>query len=177
MFHLGIGGHGDRLMKLSFDETFRKRLIIVSNICFCSVTENHRNISFHFILLLISKMTDCSTPENKVEPKDLLSEGLVNLLKPAVEETDKNVTETKKSQFILRENIDKLSEELLKLSAVQKPPIDLDPYVRKLVNCRRKVTLVNSVLQNTHERLTKLQTNINKEINKKRGVEQPATIS
>ena len=121
-------------------------------------------------------MADCSTPDNKIEPKDLLSEGLVNLLKP-VEEIDKNVTETKQSQFILRENIDKLSEKLLKLSAVQKPPIDLDPYVRKLVNCRRKVTLVNSVLQNTHERLTKLQTNINKEINKKRGIEQPATIS
>ena len=32
----------------------------------------------------------------------------------------------------------------------QKPPIDLEVYVKKLVNCRRKVVVVNSVLNNAH---------------------------
>ena len=54
------------------------------------------------------------------------------------------------------------------LATIQKPPVDLDPYVKKLLNCRRKVTLVNSVLQNTQERLGKLQNNITKEIAKKK---------
>ena len=40
--------------------------------------------------------------------------------------------------------------DLQKLMEEQKPPIDLDVYVKKLVNCRRKVVVVNSVLNNAH---------------------------
>ena len=40
--------------------------------------------------------------------------------------------------------------DLQKLMEEQKPPIDLDLYVKKLVNCRRKVVVVNSVLNNAH---------------------------
>ena len=32
----------------------------------------------------------------------------------------------------------------------EQPPIDLAVYVKKLVNCRRKVVVVNSVLNNAH---------------------------
>ena len=105
--------------------------------------------------------------EKKKTEEDKLAEGLLYLLKPAVEEIDNNVVNTRESQLLLREHIDKLTVELHTLATVQKPPIDLDPYVKKLLTCRRKVTLVNSVLQNTQERLNKLQQNISKEINKK----------
>ena len=40
--------------------------------------------------------------------------------------------------------------DLQKLMEEQKPPIDLDVYVKKLINCRRKVVVVNSVLNNAH---------------------------
>ena len=102
------------------------------------------------------------------DTKDLLTDGIVGILKPAVEEIDMNVKHTRESQLQLRQHIDKLTEELQTLSLLQKPPINLDPYVKKLLNCRRKVTLVNSVLQNAQERLNKLHQNISKEISRKK---------
>eukprot|EP00112_Aurelia_sp_Birch-Aquarium-sp1_P015084 Seg331.2 transcript_id=Seg331.2/GoldUCD/mRNA.D3Y31 product="SNARE-associated protein Snapin" protein_id=Seg331.2/GoldUCD/D3Y31 len=97
-----------------------------------------------------------------------LSNGILQILKPAVEEVDNRVLDVRKSQLDLREYIDKLTSDLQKLAELQKPPIDLDSYVKKLLNCRRRVVLVNSVLNNTHERLNKLQQNIVRETNKKR---------
>ena len=40
--------------------------------------------------------------------------------------------------------------DLQKLMEEQQPPIDLDIYVKKLINCRRKVVVVNSILNNAH---------------------------
>ena len=105
-----------------------------------------------------------------------LSEGILCLLKPAVEEIDTNVKDTRESQLLLRDSIDRLTLELEQLASLQKPPIDLDPYIRKLLNCRRKVTVVNSVLQNTQERLNKLQQNILREINKKKSITENISL-
>ena len=38
--------------------------------------------------------------------------------------------------------------DLAKLSDAQDMPIDLEPYVKKLISSRRRITLVNSILQN-----------------------------
>uniref|UniRef100_T2MHS0 Biogenesis of lysosome-related organelles complex 1 subunit 7 n=1 Tax=Hydra vulgaris TaxID=6087 RepID=T2MHS0_HYDVU len=103
-----------------------------------------------------------------VKPQSNLSEGILCLLKPAVEEIDLSVKDTRESQLLLRDTIDKLTIELEQLASLHKPPLDLDPYIRKLFNCRRKITVVNSVLQNTQERLNKLQQNISRETNKKK---------
>jgi len=119
-------------------------------------------------------MVDTQTENEK--KMDMLTEGIVGLLKPAVEEIDLNVINTRESQLQLREHIDKLTEELQLLSRIQKPPIDLDPYVKKLLNCRRKVMLVNSILQNTEERLSKLQQNISKEISRKKALAETPTV-
>lgn len=97
-----------------------------------------------------------------------LTNGILKLLKPAVEQVDRRVLDVRESQLNLREHIDKLTADLQKLMEEQKPPIDLDVYVKKLINCRRKVVVVNSVLNNAHERLNKLQQNIIRETNKKK---------
>ncbi len=41
-----------------------------------------------------------------------------------------------------------ISVDLVKLSDCQDLPIDLEPYVKKLIGSRRRITLVNSILQN-----------------------------
>eukprot|EP00794_Sanderia_malayensis_P015941 gene15941-17542_t len=104
-----------------------------------------------------------------------LTLGILQLLKPAVEEVDDRVLNIRKSQVDLREHIDQLTQDLQKLASLQKPPINLDLYVKKLLNCRRRVVLVNSVLNNAHERLNKLQQNIVKETNKKKSVLETPT--
>lgn len=119
-------------------------------------------------------MSETSVADGKAN--DRLTEGILNILKPAVEEIDQNVMNTRKSQLLLRENIDKLTVELQTLASVQKPPIDLDPYVKKLLVCRRKVTIVNSVLQNTQERLNKLQQNIIRDINRKKTLAESPSV-
>lgn len=39
-------------------------------------------------------------------------------------------------------------EELCRINEHQKIALDLDPYVKKLLNARRRVVLVNNILQN-----------------------------
>ena len=41
-----------------------------------------------------------------------------------------------------------LSPELCRINEDQKVALDLDPYVKKLLNARRRVVLVNNILQN-----------------------------
>jgi len=53
--------------------------------------------------------------------------------------------------------------DLHRLSELQEFPIDLEPYVKKLMNSRRRVMLVNNILQNAQV-LTE-----HKQINKRRG--------
>lgn len=38
--------------------------------------------------------------------------------------------------------------DLHRLSELQEMPLDLDPYVKKLMNSRRRIMLVNNILQN-----------------------------
>lgn len=41
-----------------------------------------------------------------------------------------------------------LFSELCRINEDQKVALDLDPYVKKLLNARRRVVLVNNILQN-----------------------------
>lgn len=41
-----------------------------------------------------------------------------------------------------------LLKELCRINEHQKVALDLDPYVKKLLNARRRVVLVNNILQN-----------------------------
>ena len=44
--------------------------------------------------------------------------------------------------------------ELGRINEHQKVALDLDPYVKKLLNARRRVVLVNNILQNAQVRVT-----------------------
>ncbi|XP_020625107.1 SNARE-associated protein Snapin-like [Orbicella faveolata] len=103
-----------------------------------------------------------------------LADGLMQIFRPAVEELDNKVISVRKSQVELREQIDKLAQDLHRLSELQEFPIDLEPYVKKLMNSRRRVMLVNNILQNAQERLGRLHQSVTRETAKRKALLEPS---
>ncbi|CAL8371703.1 unnamed protein product [Boreogadus saida] len=101
--------------------------------------------------------------DESASEKDAIAEGLLDLLKPSVQQLDLHVHSMRESQVELREHIDNLASELGRINEHQKVSLDLDPYVKKLLNARRRVVLVNNILQNAQERLRRLNHNVAKE--------------
>ncbi|NWH27652.1 SNAPN protein, partial [Grus americana] len=77
--------------------------------------------------------------------RELCAEGLLQFLRPAVRQLDGHV------------------HALCRINEDQKVALDLDPYVKKLLNARRRVVLVNNILQNAQERLRRLNHSVAKE--------------
>ncbi|XP_046738401.1 SNAPIN protein homolog [Diprion similis] len=88
--------------------------------------------------------------------RDALTEGLMGLLKPTVDQLDERIRATRISQIELKQQIESLTEELLKISEALQCPLELDVYVKKLINTKHKVTVVSNILQTTQERLNKV---------------------
>ncbi|XP_064649550.1 SNARE-associated protein Snapin-like [Lineus longissimus] len=121
------------------------------------------------------KVTRVSHHEKPVDTanRDAIADGLVGLLRPAVQEIDQRVIDVRESQVELRTQIDTLAEDLRRISDAKGVPIDLDPYVKKLANARRRVMLVNNILQNCQERLGKLHYNVSKETARRKALLDP----
>ncbi|NWY92959.1 SNAPN protein, partial [Loxia curvirostra] len=130
--------------------------------------------------------------------RELFAEGLLQFLRPAVRQLDRHVHSVRESQVELREHIDSLatgeppkpggsplsplsvrgaqgahpnpSPELCRINEDQKVALDLDPYVKKLLNARRRVVLVNNILQNAQERLRRLNHSVAKETVRRRAM-------
>lgn len=95
---------------------------------------------------------------------------LLEFLRPAVQQLDSHVHAVRESQVELREQIDNLASELCRINEDQKVALDLDPYVKKLLNARRRVVLVNNILQNAQERLRRLNHSVAKETARRRAM-------
>ncbi|CAH0401175.1 unnamed protein product [Chilo suppressalis] len=95
--------------------------------------------------------------------RDTLAEGLLGLLKPTVDQLDERVRSTRISQLELKQQIESLNEELSKVREALNNHPDLDPYVKKLIACKHKVTVVLNVLQASQDRLNEIRRMINKE--------------
>ncbi|NXX15348.1 SNAPN protein, partial [Podargus strigoides] len=134
--------------------------------------------------------------------RELFAEGLLQFLRPAVRQLDGHVHAVRESQVELREHIDSLatgetlrgvtshhwgvrgtlgplppcvpSPELCRINEDQKVALDLDPYVKKLLNARRRVVLVNNILQNAQERLRRLNHSVAKETVRRRAMLEAA---
>ncbi|GFU23014.1 SNARE-associated protein Snapin [Trichonephila clavipes] len=109
--------------------------------------------------------------------RDALAEGLMELLKPSVEQLDDHVRLTLISQKELRQQIDSLSEELRQISETYNSMFDLDVYVKKLMNAKRRVMLVNNILQNAQERLNRLHQSIARETAKRKALLETSPTS
>ncbi|KAK9884017.1 hypothetical protein WA026_004952 [Henosepilachna vigintioctopunctata] len=101
--------------------------------------------------------------------RDILAEGLMGLIKPTVDQLDERVKITRLSQLALRDSIDSVYEELRKIIEVQHSSnIDLDIYIKKLINTKQRVTVLTNILQNAQERLNRIHTYIDKETAKRK---------
>uniref|UniRef100_A0A6M2DKL5 Biogenesis of lysosome-related organelles complex 1 subunit 7 n=1 Tax=Xenopsylla cheopis TaxID=163159 RepID=A0A6M2DKL5_XENCH len=95
--------------------------------------------------------------------RDTLSEGLMGIFKPAVDQLEERVQATRASQVALKTQIEEVSSEVTKILANKKPPLELDDYLKKLTNTKNKITVVTNILQATQERLNKIHSSIEKE--------------
>ncbi|KAJ8683971.1 hypothetical protein QAD02_019763 [Eretmocerus hayati] len=102
--------------------------------------------------------------------RDALTEGIMSLLKPTVDQLDERVRATRISQIELRQQIDSLTEELMKINEALQCPLELEAYVDKLVCAKRKVVVVSNILQKTQERLNKILEAVEKETNKRKAL-------
>ncbi|XP_026463830.1 SNAPIN protein homolog [Ctenocephalides felis] len=115
-----------------------------------------------------SETTNSSIDENTENfcdypTRDTLSEGLMGIFKPAIDQLEERVQATKASQVALKTQIEEVSNEVTKILANRKPPLELDDYLKKLMNTKNKITVVTNVLQATQERLNKIHASIEKE--------------
>ncbi|XP_076353707.1 SNAP associated protein [Tachypleus tridentatus] len=109
--------------------------------------------------------------------RDALADGLIELLRPTVEQIDERVKSTRISQMELRQQIDSLAEDLRHVSENQHVPYDLDIYVKKLMNAKRRVMLVSNILQNAQERLNRVHHNVAKETAKRKALLEPSSVA
>ncbi|XP_015925576.1 SNARE-associated protein Snapin [Parasteatoda tepidariorum] len=112
------------------------------------------------------KTDDCADSPTR----DALAEGLMELLRPSVEQLDDHVRLTLLSQKDLRHQIESLSDELRQISETYSSMFDLDVYVKKLMNAKRRVMLVNNILQNAQERLNRLHQSIARETQRRKAL-------
>ncbi|XP_015510531.1 SNAPIN protein homolog [Neodiprion pinetum] len=108
--------------------------------------------------------------------RDALTEGLMGLLKPTVDQLDERIRATRISQIELKQQIESLTEELLKISETLQCPHELDVYVKKLINTKHKVTVVNNILQTTQDRLGKIQLTVERSLIRQRAFLESTTF-
>ncbi|OQR70138.1 SNARE-associated protein Snapin-like [Tropilaelaps mercedesae] len=101
-----------------------------------------------------------SNSEQGNENIDALTEGLTSLMTPCIAQLEQHVLDTQRSQQLLGEQIDALSVELRRITDCTRASPLVESYIKKLLAAKRKIIVVNSVLQATQERAHKLQENI-----------------
>ncbi|XP_076054093.1 SNAP associated protein [Oratosquilla oratoria] len=107
--------------------------------------------------------------EDIVSPtRDALVDGIVGLLKPCLDQLDDKVRATRLSQSELHQQLEGLASELKKVQDQTHCPLNLDSYIKKLQNAKRKVVVVNNILQNTQDRLNRLHAQVNRETTRRR---------
>ena len=84
--------------------------------------------------------------------RDTLADGLVGLLRPSLETLDQSVADTRLAQNELKDKIDALEQQLIALQAQSESPVDLEAYINKLTSSKKRILVVNSILQGAQVR-------------------------
>ncbi|KAG0430992.1 hypothetical protein HPB47_022202 [Ixodes persulcatus] len=121
-----------------------------------------------------TSIDDRSEAYSEPSPRDYLTEGLIGLLHPTIEQLDERVKSTRVSQLELRQHIDSLAEECPRS---RRSHMTWTGYVKKLLNAKRRVVLVNSILQNTQERLNRINQSISRENARRTALLEPQTAT
>ena len=89
-----------------------------------------------------------ATEETGFNPtRDNLTDGLVGLLRPSLEALDKGVSNTREAQNELKERINSLEQQLLAIEREQNCPVHLESYINKLESSKKRILVVNTILQ------------------------------
>jgi len=107
--------------------------------------------------------------------RDTLAEGLIGLLTPSIENLDKGITGAREAQIELKEQLSQLETQLTAINQELDKSADLEPYVIKLLESKKKIVVVNSMLQDAQNRLNRVHQNCLQETTKRRTLlESPA---
>jgi len=110
--------------------------------------------------------------------RDTLAEGLVGLVRPSLESLDESVAATREAQAQLKDKIQSLENQLVQLQASvnrNQSGVDLEAYINKLTSSKKRILVVNSILQGAQDRLNKVHQNCLKETTRRKPLLEPAT--
>ena len=98
-------------------------------------------------------------------------------LQPTIDTLDQNVSATLLAQAELKAQISLLQADLRLLSSAQSCPLNLDPYIAKLGNSKKRVTVVANILSVAQDRLNRVHQNCLKETAKRRALLESSPAS
>jgi len=82
------------------------------------------------------------------------------IILPAVQKIDLHVTAVCESQVTLRNKIDEVTAELQRVAELQTVDVSLEPYLKKLLDSKKRIDGINSTLISVNDRLGRLQRNV-----------------
>ncbi|KAF2350297.1 Snapin/Pallidin/Snn1 [Trinorchestia longiramus] len=113
--------------------------------------------------------------EDLVSPtRDALVDGIMGMLKPCLDQLDDRVHQTRASQSDLQLQLEGLQQQLTAVQHQTQCPLHLDLYIKKLQHAKRRVVVVNNILQTTQDRLNKLHGQVTKETGRRRTLLDPS---
>ncbi|CAK9302796.1 unnamed protein product [Gordionus sp. m RMFG-2023] len=115
-----------------------------------------------------SGLTDTSTKEGL---EDDLAKGLFLFLQPPLKDIYMQMEEIKNSQNDFTCQLDKIDLEKIKINCDDIPELTI--YIQKMLDSKKRITNIRTVLNSTYTRLHNLHQNIMKEATKKKAILEP----
>ena len=109
--------------------------------------------------------------------RDTLAEGLIGLLTPSIANLDQGITGAREAQVELKEQLTQLETQLTTINQELDKSADLEPYVIKLLESKKKIIVINSMLQDAQDRLNRVHQNCLQETTKRRTLLEPPAVA
>ena len=87
------------------------------------------------------------------------------------------ITGAREAQIELKEQLTQLESQLAVINQELDKSADLEPYVIKLLESKKKIIVVNSMLQDAQDRLNRVHQNCLQETSKRRTLLEPPSVS
>ena len=87
------------------------------------------------------------------------------------------ITGAREAQIELKEQLTQLETQLAVINQELDKSADLEPYVIKLLESKKKIIVVNSMLQDAQDRLNRVHQNCLQEPSKRRTLLEPPSVN
>ena len=87
------------------------------------------------------------------------------------------ITGAREAQIELKEQLSQLETQLAVINQELDKSADLEPYVIKLLESKKKIIVVNSMLQDAQDRLNRVHQNCLQETSKRRTLLEPPSVN